>query len=63
MAFKKNMGLGEIFFEKEGSPYKIALEIKIDKLCVYLIRVGKFSDHIAKIYKIFKVISYVLNLF
>ena len=26
----------KIFFEKEGSPYKIALEIKIDKLSVYL---------------------------
>ena len=26
----------KIFFEKEKSPYKIALEIKIDKLSVYV---------------------------
>ena len=26
----------KIFFEKEGSPYKVALEIKVDKLSVYL---------------------------
>ena len=34
----------KIFFEKEGSPYKIALEIKIDKLSVYLKNIDLYKS-------------------
>ena len=34
----------KIFFEKEGSPYKVALEVKVDKLSVYLKNIDLYKS-------------------